>query len=270
MLTVPWQILTLSRSFAMGRLELFLFVSMLCGLACFLVSPGMSKAISRGQGISGTQGIAATAVKVMNVPRVRPTTAGIISSALVLSRRMLTRSKLPAALILSGFCIGLVLPESRWALAAAFIVPLVVANAGRLTSDSGVRYFERTTAAFHRPAPLLFTAFVLTAVTALPAIPSVVQSAPFKSAHVLLAMLAASFWLTWTCAGTGRRLLGISVYALVWYLSCFSDIPPEMDLLGTHGTAVTSFIAALGAAIALGSLLIRMDSHGYRSPQRAF
>jgi hypothetical protein len=36
--------------------------------------------------------------------------------------------------------------------------------------------------------------------------------------------VAGASWLTWTCAAIGRPLLGISVYALVWYLESFTGL----------------------------------------------
>jgi len=38
-------------------------------------------------------------------------------------------------------------------------------------------------------------------------------------------IFTACLWLTWTCAQLNRPLLGISTYALVWYLESFSDLP---------------------------------------------
>ena len=54
----------------------------------------------------------------------------------------------------------------------------------------------------------------------------------FVSLQLLLGIFTASLWLTWTCAQLNRPLLGISTYALVWYLESFSDVPPELDLRG--------------------------------------
>lgn len=62
-----------------------------------------------------------------------------------------------------------------------------------------------------------------------------------------------------------RPLLGISVYAVIWYLESFSDIPPAADLLGFGATSALSFAAALGLTIALGILVLRRDLYALRS-----
>ena len=77
---------------------------------------------------------------------------------------------------------------------------------------------------------------------------------------MLVAIAAASLWLTWSCGAIARPLLGISVYTLAWYLECFGDLPPAADLLGLGATTPVSLAAAACLTGVLGVLTFRKDS----------
>lgn len=267
--TVPWNVLDLPASFVTTRLWLVLGAVAACVVACVVVRPGMLNALTR-RSVHGSAAAMIAARPHSSLLRIQPAPIGMYKAAFLLLGRWLMRAKWIWAVIASALAIGIASPDSpRVALGLALMIPLLIVNSRRLGGEAAVRCFEGTIPALCRPSPLLFTASVLALVTVVPAAPLLAQLPLERTLHIVIAMLAVALWLTWTCAGIGRRLLGISVYALVWYVACFSDIPPAADLLGIRGTALPSLGMALGLTVILGILLLRVDSYDYRAAQRA-
>ncbi|MFP2905394.1 hypothetical protein ACLESD_10120 [Pyxidicoccus sp. 3LFB2] len=148
------------------------------------------------------------------------------------------------------------------ALAMALMVLMAVASN---TSDREVRVaatLEMTTAALLRPSPSLLHGGVLTLMAALPAIPALARMAPVQAATAGLGLIASALWLTWTHRCVQRPLLGISTFALLWYVEVFNDLPPALDVLGLWHTSAHALLAAAAAAGGMLFLVGRHDRQG--------
>jgi hypothetical protein len=193
-------------------------------VVCLATARGFLRTITRGFGRS--RAASAEPTWVPTAPeRFRPTGSGAVRSALLVSRRWFHGAKWTGAFFALGLCAALVAPRSpRFALGPARLVPLSIGTARRISGEAGTRAFESTTAAFWRPSPLLFTALTLALLTAIPVVPVLLQAPAARAVLWLVAILAGASWLTWTCAAIGRPVLGISVYALVWYVESFTGV----------------------------------------------
>jgi hypothetical protein len=176
------------------------------------------------------------------------------------ARRWLKGSNVVAVLFLASVTTGMLSSSSRLSLGVALLIPLAIVNARRISGSLEVRMFEQSTGGLRWPSPLLFTALLLTVLTTVPVIPVLAQLTVLRCIHVLVAIAAASLWLTWSCGAIARPLLGISAYTLAWYLECFGDLPHAADLLGLSASTPVSLTAATGLAVALGVLIARKDS----------
>ena len=262
---IPWASVALSPSFVAARLSLMAALLPLFALVCMAAGPGMKAALSRAPERSPGGGAAPVQPRA-DLPRMRPARMGLLSTAPVLWQHWFLRANWTRLSFAAGLLISLAAPRStRLTLGVALLIPLSVFNMRRISGERRLRELERSTAALWRPSPLLFTALVLAAVTAIPVLPAFAQLPAARSVHVAVAILGAALWLTWSCAAMERPLLGISVYAVIWYLESFSDIPPAADLLGFGATSALSFAAALGLTIALGILVLRRDLYALRS-----
>jgi hypothetical protein len=256
---IPWKSVELTSSFAASRLWMLGVVAAICAVMSLLVRSGMLQSIGRSLAWPDS-GSAVAAVEVAGLPRVRPSTVGPMLAGWLVARRWLNGSHVVATLFVASVTIGILASSVRLSLGVALLIPLAIVNSRRISGSLEVRLFERSNSALRWPSPLVFTALLLAVVTTVPAIPVLSQLTLVRSIHVLVAIVAASFWLTWSCAAIARPLLGISVYVLAWYLECFGDLPPAADLLGMGASSPVSFAAATGLAVALGFLTLRKDS----------
>ncbi len=262
---VPWKTVELTPSFTAARLTLLALTVVMSGLACIIAAPGLMEALTCTPGRSHA-GAAAAVIEALDLPRVRPSPIGPLSAAFILCRRWFTGAHCPRALFAAGVVFAVMIPHlPRVAIGAALLIAPSIVNLRRISGETHVRQFELSMAALWRPAPLLFTAAVLAAMTAIPALPVIVTLPPVRGVHVLLAIIGMALWIAWSCAGIGRPLLGISVFTLVWYLECFTDLPPAADLFGLGATSVPSAAVALGLTTVLCVLVLRVDSYGFRS-----
>jgi len=111
-------------------------------------------------------------------------------------------------------------PKDRRGCGAAH--PIVDRNRGHLTADGALRDLELSSAGLVAPDSCAVYQLVLASITVLAALPVLLAAPIFVSLQLLLGIFTACLWLTWTCAQLNRPLLGISTYALVWYLESFS------------------------------------------------
>jgi hypothetical protein len=267
MARVPWKALDLPAWFAGSRFGLLAAVIAASGLVCLIARMGLMHAITRAGATSAAS--AAPAIPAVYLPRLRPTGVGSLPAGWMVARRWFRGTKLIGALFVTSLVIALAAPSTRAAIGAAFLLPLAIVNSRRISGAREVRLFERGTAAFWRPSPLLFTSLILAVVTAVPLIPALGQMHVMRSVHVLIGIGTAALWLTWSCAGIGRPLLGISVYAFAWYLACFSNLPANADLLGLAETTPVSLAGAVILCAILGVLVCRGDVYAGRGFRNA-
>ena len=210
--------------FLASRFELIAAALMASAFVCIVAARGFMQTLSRGFG--GSRAASAEPTFVPTAPaRFRPTGSGAVRSALIVSRRWFHGAKWTVAFFAVALCAAVVAPRSpRLALGAALLVPLSIVNARRISSEACTRACESATAAFWRPSPLVFTALTLAVLTAIPVVPVLVQAPGASAIYCLIAIVAGASWLTWACAAIGRPLLGISVYALVWYVESFTGL----------------------------------------------
>ncbi len=265
---VSWRSVTITPSFLAARTEVMGAVIALCAAVCVAMRPGLLRALSRVPASSGG-GPAGAVNSTEPLPRLRVSSVGLLRSAWIVMRRWVKGNRVVVLLFTAALGFGMSPAPERAALGLALLIPLAIVNARRISGSSEVRLFERSNAALWRPTPLVFAALLLSAITAAAALPAVAHLQAARVAHLAIAIAAASFWLTWSCAGIARPLLGISVYTLAWYLECFCDIPAGADLLGVGGTSLLPLAAVAGLAIVLVVLTLRKDSYGYSSTWRA-
>jgi hypothetical protein len=221
MARAPWTTLNVTPGFVASRFELIAAALIGSAIVCMTAARGLLQTLSRGYGSSRAASAEPTWVPTAPA-RFRPTRSGAVRSALLMSRRWFHGAKWTGAFFAVGLCAAVIAPRSpRLALGAAMLVPLSIVNARRISGEAGTRAFESTTAAFWRPSPLLFTALTLALLTAIPVVPVLLQAPFVRGIYWLVTIVAGASWLTWTCAAIGRPLLGISVYALVWYVESF-------------------------------------------------
>ena len=264
---VSWRSVTITQSFVAARTEAIGAVIVLCAAVCLAMRPGMLRALSRLAASSGTAPAGAVN-SAAPLPRLRSSSAGPLLSAWIVAQRWIKGNKVVVLLFAAAIGFGIPAGSVRVALALAFLIPLAIVNARRISGSSEVRLFERSTAALWRPAPLVFAALLLSAITAGAVFPALTHLPVARVVHLVIATAATCFWLTWSCAGIARPLLGISVYTLVWYLECFCDIPAGADLLAVGGTSPLPLAAAAGLTVVLFVLTLRKDSYGHSSTGR--
>jgi hypothetical protein len=258
---ISWKTVELTSSFFASRIQMLGAVFAVCIGVWLVTRRSLLKSI--GRAAAWTEGgSAAVAIATPELPRIRPSNAGPVRTGWIVARRWLKGSKLVALLFAASVTIGMVSASVRLAVGVALLIPLAIVNARRISGSLEVRLFERSNTALWRPSPLVFSSLLLVVLTALPVIPALAQVTAQRSIHVLLAIAAASLWLTWSCAGIARPLMGISVFTLAWYLECFGDLPPAADLLGLGATSLPALAAAAGLTIVLGVLTLRKDSYG--------
>jgi hypothetical protein len=267
MVRVVWRSVALPATLVGGRLGIAAGAAVLAAVVAALAGQRFMRAISvRPRFQRSTVAISTSAGAAGELPRVRPCRVGTLRSAYILVRHWLTGHIWMWALIALTIVLSVALPNShRIVVAAALMLPLLIADARRIPSNSQIRQLEFSVPAVWRPSPSLFAGFVLAGLTAFPTIATLSGLRPLHAIHTVAGIAALALWLVWTCAGIAKPLLGISVYALVWYVSVFCDIPPQADLLGVGGTAVSSLGATLSACLVLGILLHRRNHHEYRS-----
>ncbi len=256
---VSWKSVELTASFVASRLWMLGVVVAICAFVSVMIRAGMLRSIARAATWPDS-GSAVAAVVADDLPRVRPSTAGPALAGWLVTRRWLKGSNVVAILFAASVTIGIFTSSARLSLGIALLIPLAIVNARRISGSLEVRLFERSNGALRWPSPLVFTALLLAVMTTVPAIPVLAQLTVLRSVHVLVAIAAASLWLTWSCGAVARPLLGISVYTLTWYLECFGDLPPAADLLGLGASTPLSLAAAMGLTVALGVLTFRKDS----------
>lgn len=258
---VAWETLTAGSSFVTERLVLVAMLVALSIVLCVLASSGLKPALSRTA--VQTVGAQAGAVVVGATPRrVRPSHVGAVAAASALARHWFRGSRLIVAVSATSFLIAIIAPHSPLvSFGAALLVPLLVASRHRLADAPRLRQFERAIPGLWRPSPSIFTAFVLAASTLLPLVPALVQLPAPRSLHLVVSVILATLWLTWTCVVLRRPLLGISVYTMAWYFECFSSVPGPADLLGLHATTGLAFASALALAVWLAVTVFRKDSY---------
>jgi hypothetical protein len=192
--------------------------------------------------------------------RLKPRRITYVQGALVLAGRWFTRSAWTGITAVAALLLSAMYPHAmRTGPVAALLIPLLIANRGHLTAESSHRDLELSSPALWRPTPTLFTSIVLASITALAALPGLLASPVLACLQLLVGMLASCLWLTWTCAQLNRPLLGISIYALFWYLESFSGLPPALDLLGLRGTNGPAFGITAAACLVLAIACVRRD-----------
>jgi ABC-2 family transporter protein len=261
---VSWKTVELTSQFVASRIWMLGAVLMVCIAVCFVTRAGMLRSIGRAPAWPES-GSASAAIAIAELPRIRPSAAGPVLAARTVARRWLKGSNVVAIVFAAAVTVGILSPSVRLVLGVALLIPLAIVNERRISGSLEIRLFERSNTALWWPSPLVFTSLLLAVLTAVPAIPVLTRVTVMRSVHVVVAILAASLWLTWSCAGIARPLLGISVYTLAWYLECFGDLPPTADLLGLGASSPLSLAAAAALTIVLGFLTFRKDTYGYRS-----
>jgi hypothetical protein len=258
---VSWKTVELTSSFLAARIQMLGTVFVVCIGVWLATRRSLLQSIGRVAAYAEA-GSATVAIAAPALPRVRPSNARPVLAGWIVTRRWLKGSKLVALLFAASVTIGMVSASVRLALGVALLIPLAIVNARRLSGSLEIRLFERSNTALWRPSPLVFSSLLLVALTALPVIPALAHVTAQRGIHVLIAIAAASLWLTWSCAGIARPLMGISVFTLAWYLECFGSLPPAADLLGLSATSLPALAAAAGLTIVLGVLTLRKDSYG--------
>ena len=264
--TMPWQTVELSPQFVATRFSLMAASLIVLGIASWVAGSGTMSALSRAARSAPTDCAAATASTLAVAAELQRAAVSHVSAlqaaALVLGR-CLTRARWTWAAIVLSFLLSWVTARTpRAGLAAALMIPLAVFNGSRMRPDASLRSLELVTPGLWFPSPSLFSAFVLTALSAGPVLPVLVQLPLGRAIHAVLGMLVMVLWLGWTCIGLARPLLGISIYTLVWYLAAFNDIPADVDFLGLAGSTPLSLAIALGLSITFVALVARGDWQG--------
>lgn len=263
MARVRWTNLALTPSFLSACLRLVAVI--IAGFVPVLVWPRfleqLSPAVQRTD--SGASDPVAT---VVDLPRIRPRPAGALPVSFVIGQRWFQPGSWIRVIFAATLASAILAPRvPRVSLSLALLVPLAIANAGRLSGESYLRQLELSTASLWRPSPLLFTSFVLTAASVIPVLPSLAALPLFRSIHIVVALLGMVLWLTWTCAGLARPLLGISMYVVIWYFESFGDMPAVADFLGFTATSTASFALAVAFAVSLCITLLKKDTYAFRS-----
>lgn len=263
MRSVPWTTLVITPSFLSARL--YLLAVVIAGVMPVLALPGFLKALSpRPRRTAG--GATTSAMAAIDLPRIRPSSSGLLSAALVIGQHWFKRGHWIRVLSAAALAGAILTPRSpRMSLSLALLVPLAIANARRISGDSYLRQFDLSTASLWKPSPMVFTSLVLVAAAVIPVVPLLVQLPLVRSIHIVVATAGLALWLTWACVGAARPLLGISVYALIWYFECFGDIPAAADLMAIGATSVTSFCLAALFTIGLSIIVLQRDLHAFRS-----
>ena len=262
---IPWLSVAAPPEFVLHRL-LIAAAAIFAGVFVSMQTASGLKPALLPRPTSGRGASAAGLLRTMQPLRMRAKRSGAIKTAWIVAGRWFNGARWTWALSAASLLTAIAFPGSpRVAVAIALLAPLTIVNRRRICGDSNVRELEQTTAAFWTPAPLLFTSFLLTAVTALPMLPLLLALPPLRCAQLVAAIAVAAQWLTWTCAAQSRPLLGISVYSLFWYLEIFCDLPSWADLFGLSASSAPSFSCALGIGAILSILLLGKESHALRS-----
>ena len=260
---VRWIHLALPTSYLSACLRLMTVV--IAGFVPVIVWPGFLQQLSKpAQHTEG--GASEPATAVVDLPRIRPRRAGALPVFFSIGQRCFQRGRWVRVVFAAALASAILVSRvPRVPLSMALLVPLAIANAGRLSGESHLRQFELATASMWMPSPLLFTSLVLTAAGVIPALPTLGMLPMVRSIHIIVALFAMCLWLTWTCAGQARPLLGISIYVVIWYFESFSEMPVAMDLLAFTATSMSSFALAAAFALSLCITLLETDKHAFRS-----
>ena len=260
---VAWTTLTLPA--AVLRSTLFLAAVILAGAIPTALWPGFLESLSVSVQYPAV-GAVEPVIPTTEMPRVRPRKRATVSTAWVLTQRLLKRGGWVRALFFTALAAALFAPKTpRVSLTIALLIPLAIANARRMPGEGYVRQFELSNCSMWRPSPLILTALVLSTVTLIPTFPALVVIPLVQTVQIAAAVAAMTMWLTWTSTGLVRPLLGISVYALIWYVECFGDIKAPADLLGFSGTSCVALSFSMACALTLSITLFRRDLHAFRS-----
>ncbi len=255
---ISWNIETIPRAF-IYRQGLLIFVAILAAAAVsWLARFHVTSKDARIPDAEYSPDSAPAATR--DVVRLRPRKIAYVQGAWALAQRWFTRSAWSWMAAVVALVLSAMYPHAqRTGAVAALLIPLLIANRGHLTADGALRDLELSSAALWHPTPALFTSMVLASITALAALPVLLAAPIFVSLQLLLGIFTACLWLTWTCAQLNRPLLGISTYALVWYLESFSDLPPGLDLMGVRGSNGLAFGITAAACLVLAIACFRGD-----------
>jgi hypothetical protein len=263
MARVRWVNLALTPSFFSACLRVVAVI--IAGFVPVLVWPRFLEQLSRAT--QRTNGGASDPVSaVVDLPSIRPRPAGALAVSIVIAQRWFQRGGWIRIIFAAALASAILTPRvPRVSLSLTLLVPLAIANAGRLSGESYLRQLELSTASMWRPSPLLFTSLALTAAGVMPVLPALAALPLFRIIHIVVALLGMVLWLTWTCAGLARPLLGISMYVVIWYFESFGDMPAAADFLGFTATSTASFSLALVFAVSLCITLLKKDTYAFRS-----
>lgn len=191
-------------------------------------------------------------------------TASTLATARGIAARWLGRSRIAWAAIVLTLVLS-IRPGGApgVALAVALTVPMIITSRTSVREARVAATLEVTTAAFFRPSPALMHGWVLALLAIAPALPALARMPVLQAATAVLGVVASVFWLMWThrCAPpcVPRPLLGIAIFATIWYVDVFNDIPAQLDVLGLWHASVLALLIATFVACGMVLLVARYD-----------
>lgn len=256
--SVPWV-----PGFVPVRLGLILGMMAAVGGLAFLLRPTLASALSTSSRppTSAAPTQAHWVLPSRLTPALTPT-ASVLTTARVVAGRWLGRSRLAGALLALVLVLALGPGTPGAALAVALMALMAVVSRTTPREARVAVTLELTTAALFRPSPSLLHGGLLALLAAVPLLPAFARMARVQLATAVLGLAASALWLTWTHRCVQRPLLGISTFALLWYVDVFNDVPPALDVLGLWQSSPMALMSAAAAAGVLLVLVARHDRQG--------
>ena len=259
--TIPWTSAPLTPDLLRDRLTLLALLA----LGTVVLVPILRRDIVARSAPRLTKWAESSAAPLRIPPGRHPPVAavGMVRLVAILVMRWMARSRAVVAVTLIALLLAVHGGSTTGAaLATALIIVPVVLSRTSARELRVAATLESTTAALHRPSPMLTSCWAL-ALLALGAASPVLPRVPaIQAATAILGILSTTMWLTWTHRCVARPVLGVSTFGLIWYASVFNHPAPALDLFGLWQADLGALGLAATTAGITSALVARHDRLG--------
>ena len=127
----------------------------------------------------------------------------------------------------------------------------------KMTQTAETLLLEHSIASLKSPSPELVKLVVLSFLLFVPLLPVILQLPILQSIQFLLAMIYLLAWMLLSFSIWRRPVLGMSVFAIFWYVFGLNKMPASLDLLAIQGHSAIALMSNLIIFSAVLSILIK-------------
>lgn len=188
--------------------------------------------------------------------------ANLPASVLLVAIRTFSASRRAMALLVLAFILALAALPPVFAMSSALFSIALTYSASTHSTVRIATILEMCEPAFARPQALIFSQLCVALPVLASLSPLFLQVELLRVLAIVIAVLLTTSWFSVTHRQHDQQVLGMAVFAGVFYVLAFNDITPSLDILGLGGTSFIAIAIALACTLGLIAWSMRRVSAG--------